>query len=177
MPYWVVFIGRNPGIYTTWKEAKAQVDGYPRNDHKRYHTFDEAQEALCKFHEDRYFGNDIESNQNQHQASVGASTSARPLEDQKPLEREANVRTLGMHAASVVLLHSSFILVAFLIFQSDYEKRLLLVVRYPSWQLPYLQQYFEPLLILPQEAPHLCRRMHMLIFQAAIRGSLSYEVI
>jgi len=75
----VVFVGRKPEIYTTWEDAKAQVNGYPDNDHKRYSSFAEAEEALCKYHEDGYYG------RTQHQPSVGAST----------LEREANSRCLG----------------------------------------------------------------------------------
>lgn len=47
--YWVVYVGRKPGIYTTWKEAQYQVDGYPNNKHERFKLFDEAQEACVNF--------------------------------------------------------------------------------------------------------------------------------
>ncbi|KAH7863095.1 hypothetical protein Vadar_013245 [Vaccinium darrowii] len=92
--YWLVYVGRKLGIYMTWKEAQYQVDGYPNNKHERIKLFDEAQEALCKFHEDSYYGEDIGRNRTEHEASVDTSTSAMPLEDQFMVEREANVRPL-----------------------------------------------------------------------------------
>ncbi|KAI8555175.1 hypothetical protein RHMOL_Rhmol05G0154500 [Rhododendron molle] len=52
--YWVVFVSRSPGIYTTWETAGLQVNGYPGNLFKRYTTFDEAEGALLQFHEERY---------------------------------------------------------------------------------------------------------------------------
>ncbi|CAA2983165.1 Hypothetical predicted protein [Olea europaea subsp. europaea] len=36
MTVWVVFVGRRPGIYNTWGEAKTQVEGFPNNCHKSY---------------------------------------------------------------------------------------------------------------------------------------------
>lgn len=92
--YWVVYVGRKPGIYTTWEEAEEQINGYRHSKHERFKLFDEAQEALCKFHEDSYVGKDSGRSQTQHEASVGASTSATPLEDHFMVEREANVPTL-----------------------------------------------------------------------------------
>ncbi|KAL5728163.1 hypothetical protein ACHQM5_001276 [Ranunculus cassubicifolius] len=32
---YAVYEGRNPGTYDTWKEAKAQVDGYSGNSHEK----------------------------------------------------------------------------------------------------------------------------------------------
>ncbi|KAL5714548.1 ribonuclease H [Ranunculus cassubicifolius] len=32
---YAVYEGRNPGVYDTWQEAKAQVDGYSRNCHEK----------------------------------------------------------------------------------------------------------------------------------------------
>ncbi|KAI8531189.1 hypothetical protein RHMOL_Rhmol11G0117800 [Rhododendron molle] len=52
--YWVVFVGRRPGIYTSWETAGLQINGYPGNLFKRYTTYDEAEGALLQFHEERY---------------------------------------------------------------------------------------------------------------------------
>lgn len=53
--YYVVFIGRNPGVYETWDEAKAQVDGFPGNKHKRYNSLECAEDALLNFYADSYY--------------------------------------------------------------------------------------------------------------------------
>ena len=41
--FYAVRIGRIPGIYTTWAEAEAQVNGYPGAKHKKFATKEEAQ--------------------------------------------------------------------------------------------------------------------------------------
>ncbi len=41
--YYAVRVGRCPGIYRTWAEAKQQVHGYSGADHKRFDTLGEAQ--------------------------------------------------------------------------------------------------------------------------------------
>lgn len=38
--------GREPGIYRTWEECKAQVDGYPRAQYKGFGSLEEAEEYL-----------------------------------------------------------------------------------------------------------------------------------
>ena len=40
--YYAIARGRNPGIYTSWPEAKAQVDGYPQARYKGFATREEA---------------------------------------------------------------------------------------------------------------------------------------
>ncbi|KAI8563126.1 hypothetical protein RHMOL_Rhmol03G0088400 [Rhododendron molle] len=80
--YWVVFIGRNPGIYTSWETAELQVNRYPGNLKKRYKTFDEAEGALLQFHEERYWLMKMQSVRTAHQSSDEASTSASGLEVQ-----------------------------------------------------------------------------------------------
>jgi ribonuclease HI len=44
--YYVVWKGISPGIYTTWPECKAQVDGYRGAKYKSYNTKELAQEAF-----------------------------------------------------------------------------------------------------------------------------------
>ncbi|XP_058204334.1 uncharacterized protein LOC131318518 [Rhododendron vialii] len=69
--YWVVFVGRKPGIYTTWGEAQLQVNGYSGSMAKRYKTFDEAEEALLKFHEKRYELTKLEAKSSTSASAVG----------------------------------------------------------------------------------------------------------
>lgn len=40
--YYGVKVGLNPGIYTSWEECKAQVDGYPNARYKKFKTEEEA---------------------------------------------------------------------------------------------------------------------------------------
>lgn len=47
--YYVVFRGRNPGIYYSWDECRAQVHGFKNNRHERYPTLEEAQQALQEY--------------------------------------------------------------------------------------------------------------------------------
>ena len=43
--YYVVFVGRIPGIYTTWPACSQQVYGFPRAVYKKYGSWDEANNA------------------------------------------------------------------------------------------------------------------------------------
>lgn len=40
---YVVFIGRKPGIYFSWRHCDAQVNGYPGNRHKGFFSFQQAE--------------------------------------------------------------------------------------------------------------------------------------
>ena len=44
--YYVVWEGRERGVYTEWNECRAQVDGHPGARYKSYPTLDEAQAAF-----------------------------------------------------------------------------------------------------------------------------------
>src|SRR5699024_1096530 len=44
--FYVVAVGRQPGIYRSWDECRQQVDGYPGNKHKSFKLEDEAQQYL-----------------------------------------------------------------------------------------------------------------------------------
>jgi ribonuclease HI len=44
--YYAVRNGRKPGIYRTWEECKAQVDGYARAQYKGFSSLEEAEEYM-----------------------------------------------------------------------------------------------------------------------------------
>ncbi|KAI8552346.1 hypothetical protein RHMOL_Rhmol06G0259500 [Rhododendron molle] len=81
--YWVVFVGRKPGMYTSWETTELQVNGYQGNLKKRYNMFDEAEGALLQFHEERYrLNQEMHLAPTKHRSSDGASISAIALEDE-----------------------------------------------------------------------------------------------
>lgn len=47
--FYVVFEGRAPGIYDTWEECFAQVEGFPQARYRAYTDQDEATEALRRY--------------------------------------------------------------------------------------------------------------------------------
>ncbi|TFK58215.1 hypothetical protein BDN72DRAFT_866129, partial [Pluteus cervinus] len=47
--YYVVFIGRVPGIYTNWVDASEQVEGYSGNKHQSFPTRRRAEEEWRKW--------------------------------------------------------------------------------------------------------------------------------
>ena len=47
--YYVVFLGRVPGIYSSWPACHSQVNEFSGNLHKSYETFDEARLAFEQF--------------------------------------------------------------------------------------------------------------------------------
>jgi ribonuclease HI len=46
--FYVVFTGREPGIYKTWEECKAQVDRFPSASFKSFSTMEDAEVAYRK---------------------------------------------------------------------------------------------------------------------------------
>lgn len=46
MPHYAVKTGRKPGIYKTWEECKAQVDGYSGAQYKKFTILDEAKKFV-----------------------------------------------------------------------------------------------------------------------------------
>lgn len=46
--FYVVWKGRIPGIYTSWEECKAQIDGFPENEYKSFKTQKLAEDAFHK---------------------------------------------------------------------------------------------------------------------------------
>ena len=49
--YYVVWKGITPGVYTSWAECKAQVEGQTGAKYKSFETQEEATEALKKGYE------------------------------------------------------------------------------------------------------------------------------
>ncbi len=50
--FYVVWEGRNPGIYDSWEEAKDQIDGFPGAQYKSYTDQTAATEAFRRYGED-----------------------------------------------------------------------------------------------------------------------------
>ncbi|CAA3012061.1 Hypothetical predicted protein [Olea europaea subsp. europaea] len=46
---YAVFVGRKPGIYSSWYEAKKQVNGFPNNSFRAFKTRDDAEKAVAEF--------------------------------------------------------------------------------------------------------------------------------
>ena len=44
--YYAVANGRNIGVFRTWAEAFQSTNGFPNNRHKRFNTFQEAQDFI-----------------------------------------------------------------------------------------------------------------------------------
>ena len=44
--FYVVTVGRTPGIYSTWAECQQQTNGFPSAKFKSYATFEEATDAF-----------------------------------------------------------------------------------------------------------------------------------
>jgi len=49
MPWYVVFRGRRPGVYSDWVNCQAQVSGYSHSSYQKYGTMDEAMHAFQTF--------------------------------------------------------------------------------------------------------------------------------
>lgn len=47
---YVVFVGRNPGVYLSWEETKEQVHQFSGNDYKGFDSLEEAREAFDNYH-------------------------------------------------------------------------------------------------------------------------------
>lgn len=47
--FYVVFVGRTPGMYTTWLECQTQVIGYKGNGYKSYRTHHEVVSAWVMY--------------------------------------------------------------------------------------------------------------------------------
>ena len=47
MKYYAVRVGRQPGIYSSWDECKAQVNGYPNAKYKSFTTLEAAKQFMA----------------------------------------------------------------------------------------------------------------------------------
>lgn len=60
--FYAVKSGKTPGVYRTWEECKAQVDGFPNSAYKKFKTEDEAKAFIeGKESEARTVGNTVDS--------------------------------------------------------------------------------------------------------------------
>ena len=50
--FYVVWQGKKPGIYTSWKDCKAMIDGFAGAQYKSFPTFPEAKAAYNKDYKD-----------------------------------------------------------------------------------------------------------------------------
>lgn len=50
--YYVVFQGREPGIYDNWQDVVSNTKGFPNNVFRGYESQKEAEDAFYKFHPD-----------------------------------------------------------------------------------------------------------------------------
>jgi viroplasmin and RNaseH domain-containing protein len=46
---YIVFKGRKPGIYQSWEECKAQIDGFSGCDHRGFNSLAEAESVWEEF--------------------------------------------------------------------------------------------------------------------------------
>ena len=44
--YYVVLVGRTPGIYQNWEDCKSQVNGYKGSKYKGFKSIQEAQQYI-----------------------------------------------------------------------------------------------------------------------------------
>jgi len=87
--FYVVWKGKRPGIYKTWKECKAQIDGQKGAQYKSFSTFEEAKKAFngnYEFYKGKKKGEAGLSSEmllkigdpNYHSISVDAASSGNP---------------------------------------------------------------------------------------------------
>ena len=75
--FYVVWKGRNPGIYYTWDECKKQIDGFSNPQYKSYPTREAAEEAFTN-PESRFPKATDEKNINYDSISVDAACAGNP---------------------------------------------------------------------------------------------------
>ena len=101
--FYVVKVGRNAGIYTSWEDCQTQISGYSGAVHKGFKTKEEAE---------RYFNSDLaESSSGKEQADIDAAFYIDGSYDQ-----EANVYGYG-----VVVVRSDKIIQEFLGANNNYD--------------------------------------------------------
>jgi ribonuclease HI len=78
--YYVVWKGSEPGIYESWEEAKARIDGWPGAKYKSFATLDQARQAYDAGHE-AFIGasaNTTKGKEAQHKINLPPETLLRP---------------------------------------------------------------------------------------------------
>ncbi|KAI9598582.1 ribonuclease H-like domain-containing protein [Syncephalis fuscata] len=98
--YYAVRVGRQQGIFKTWEECKANVEGYPRAAFKRFNSLQEAQ---------KFIGKTVNSVANITASSVATVTEKKPISDVKATKKKrlAPYQRLIQQRAATSLSHST----------------------------------------------------------------------
>lgn len=86
--YYVVWRGREPGIYNTWEECQQQVVGFPAATYKSFKTEAEAQQA---------FTDGAELHVAQRAISVPTGTAQAPSDEAKGQRVDVNTQNIKHH--------------------------------------------------------------------------------
>ncbi len=103
MPKYVVFKGLTPGIYDTWAECSAQVNGFPKALFKKYDSLKEAEEAVEYFKQTgRMLGANYGANgakaKGTGSVSAGAKAKGAAYRSASTNAKGASVVTTDLHA-------------------------------------------------------------------------------
>ncbi len=82
--YYVVWKGKRPGIYTSWAECKAVIDGYPQAQYKSFLDYSEAQKAY----------------NSTYAAYKGKKKAPRTAQQSAQMQQEVNCNSIAVDAAS-----------------------------------------------------------------------------
>lgn len=82
--FYVVWKGKKPGIYSSWKECKASISGYKNAQFKSFPNFEQAKKAFNR----------------SYSAYKGKSTSSGLSEQEKALLGEVDFNSIAVDAAS-----------------------------------------------------------------------------
>ena len=86
--WYAVYVGRAPGIYSTWRECKEQTDEYPGARFKGFQDREEAMKSVREHHETRLF--------NESLRTVKAPKTVRLAEvEESPISHESSPPTYG----------------------------------------------------------------------------------
>lgn len=96
--FYVVFVGRNPGIYDTWTDCYLQTNGYSGSLFKSFTSYEEAEVA-----HDRYFNHMAKTHY--HSGSLAAYGYGN---EPKHNPRDTVYAVAGLAAASVVVVFAWF---------------------------------------------------------------------
>lgn len=91
MKFYAVKKGRKPGIYRTWEEAKAQVDGYSGAEYKSFSKITDATAYLNWNKENQ--GTDIERDEAALQKAIKKITSHQAKSEKKPVVKNRTQQT------------------------------------------------------------------------------------
>lgn len=114
--FYVVFRGRQPGIYYSWDDCRSQVLCFKNNKHQRYPTLKEAQAALHAYfakadanegEEDDYEGHTQSSHKDHGDCSSGI-----PLGASSPVQTGCNLSYVACIILEILLIVPSVVVVS-----------------------------------------------------------------